>query len=334
VIAEAVAAPSSLSVRHLCALLDVNRAWYYARSVAGSAEDATESVRLRDAIERIVLAFPGYGYRRVTHALAREGWAVIHKRVLRVMREESLLCHLKRRFVPTTDSGHHWRTYPNLMKGLTLTAPNQVWVTDITYIRLPTTFVYLAAILDAYSRRCVGWALSRWIDTDLTLAALTMALVSRQPVPGLIHHSDRGVQYASGLYVERLEGVGARVSMAARGNPYENAQAESFFKTLKHEEVYLKEYRTFEDALMNLEPFIEDVYNTKRLHSRLGYRPPVEFEVAWTMTGKVDLPTGLVQGVHSRIELIAEVPKAHRGTREHTPSLRIDLPLCLKMSSC
>lgn len=285
-IAEAAAAPSPLSVRHLCALLDVNRAWYYARPIGAKQGDETEAARLRDVIERIVLDFPGYGYRRVTHALAREGWAVNHKRVLRVMREESLLRQLKRRFVPTTDSGHTWRTYPNLVKGTSFDAPDRAWVADLTYIRLPTTFVYLAALLDTYSRRCVGWALSRWIDTDLTLAALTMALATRQPAPGLIHHSDRGVQYANRSYVERLEGIGARISMAARGNPYENAQAESFFKTLKHEEVSLKEYRTFEEAEANLERFIDDVYNTKRLHSRLGYRPPVEFEAAWAMTGK------------------------------------------------
>jgi transposase InsO family protein len=286
VIAEAVAAAPSLSVRQLCALLDVNRAWYYARPIVERDDDESEAVRLRDAIERIVLDFPGYGYRRVTHALAREGWAVNHKRVLRVMRQESLLCQLKRRFVPTTDSAHGGRTYPNLLKGTIRTAPDQAWVADITYIRLPTTFVYLAAILDAYSRCCVGWHLSRWIDTELTLAALAMALARRRPAPGLIHHSDRGVQYANGEYIARLDGVGARVSMAARGNPYENAQAESFFKTLKREEVYLKEYRTFEDAQTNLEPFIEAVYNTKRLHSSLGYRPPVEFEAAWALTGK------------------------------------------------
>jgi transposase InsO family protein len=242
-------------------------------------------VRLRDAIEQIVLAFPGYGYRRVTHALARDGWTVNHKRVLRVMREESLLCQLKRRFVPTTDSGHAWRTYPNLVQGATFDAPDHAWVADLTYMRLPTTFVYLAAILDACSRRCVGWALSRWIDAELTLSALTMALATRQPVPGLIHHSDRGVQYASGDYIARLEAVGAQISMAARGNPYENAQAESFFKTLKYEEVYLKEYRTFEEALMNPEPFIEEVYNTKRLHSSLGYVPPIEFEAQWATAG-------------------------------------------------
>jgi putative transposase len=160
----------------------------------------------------------------------------------------------------------------------------EAWVADLTYIRLPTGFVYLAAILDAYSRRCIGWALSRWIDTDLTLAALAMALTRRQPPVGLIHHSDRGVQYASGDYVARLEAAGARISMSATGNPYDNAKAESFFKTLKYEEVYLKEYRTFEEALMNLEAFIEDVYNRKRLHSSLGYLPPVEFEAAFMMS--------------------------------------------------
>jgi len=286
VIIEVIAAAPSLSVRQLCALLDVNRAWYYAHPVAGSDDEDGEAVRLRDAIEQIVLDFPGYGYRRVTKALIREGWLVNHKRVLRVMREESLLCHLKRRFVPTTDSGHDWRTYPNLVKGTIFDAPDQAWVADITYIRLPTAFIYLAAILDTYSRRCVGWALSRWIDTDLTVAALGMAVTRRQPAPGLIHHSDRGVQYASGMYVQQLEAVGARISMSARGNPYENAKAESFFKTLKREEVYLKEYRTFEEAETNVEAFIEAVYNTKRLHSSLGYLPPVEFEAVWALTGK------------------------------------------------
>lgn len=235
---------------------------------------------LREAIEQVVLAFPGYGYRRVTKALQREGWCINHKRVLRVMREEALLCQLKRRFIVTTDSGHAQPPHPNLLRGVMLDRIDQAWVADITYIRLPTAFVYLAAILDAYSRRCVGWALSRWIDTDLALAALEMALAARQPLPGLIHHSDRGVQYASGDYVARLEAAGARISVSATGNPYDNAKAESFFKTLKYEEVYLKEYRNLEEAAANMERFIEDVYNEKRLHSSLGYLPPVEFEAA------------------------------------------------------
>ena len=244
----------------------------------GDAEPAADRVALRDAIERLVLDFPGYGYRRVTRALQRDGWRINHKRVLRVMRQESLLCQLKRRFVATTDSAHGHRTYPNLLAGLELTAVNQAWVADLTYIRLPTAFIYLACILDAYSRRCVGWELSRRIDTTLTLAALERALAARRPWPGLIHHSDRGVQYASRAYVERLEAVGARPSMSAVGNPYDNAKAEAFFKTLKREEVYLTEYRDFAEAEAGIERFIEEVYNRKRLHSALGYRPPVEFE--------------------------------------------------------
>jgi putative transposase len=268
-----------LSLRRLCALFGVNRAWYYAAQQE-EADDVAETA-LRDAIERVVLDFPGYGYRRVTKALQREGWTVNHKHVLRLMREECLLCQLKRRFVPTTDSGHGYRTYPNVLAEVVLTAPDQAWVADLTYIHLPTTFAYLAAILDAFSRRVVGWELSRCIDTRLTLAALERALALRQPPAGLIHHSDRGVQYASAEYVARLEEAGAQISMSAKGNPYDNAKAESFFKTLKREEVYLKEYRTFADAQANIQTFIEDVYNTKRLHSSLGYLPPTEFEAAF-----------------------------------------------------
>jgi putative transposase len=275
-IAQARLAYPALSVRRLCALLAVGRSWYYERPDAPM--QAERDVALRDAVERIVLAFPGYGYRRVTKALAREGWAVNHKRVLRVMRQESLLCQLGRRFQVTTNSAHALRTYPNLLAGAVLTGPDQAWVADITYVRLPTTFAYLACVLDAWSRRCVGWHLSRTIDTRLTLAALEWALAARLPSPGLVHHSDRGVQYASHDYVARLEETGARVSMAAVGNPYENAKAESFFKTLKCEEVYLQQYRTFDEAEASIDRFIGDVYNAKRLHSSLGYLPPIEFE--------------------------------------------------------
>ena len=282
-IAQAHAAHPDVSVRRLCALFGVGRTWYYVRP--RRADTAERDAALRDAVERLVLEFPGYGYRRVAHALAREGWAVNHKRVLRVMREESLLCHLKRRFVATTDSRHELAVYPNLLAGRTLHALDEAWVADITYIRLPTTFVYLASLLDAFSRCCVGWKLSRDIDTSLTLAALDHALARRRPAAGLIHHSDRGVQYASGPYVARLREAGARISMAAKGNPYDNAKAESFFKTLKREEVELSDYRTFAEAGQNIGRFIEDVYNRKRLHSSLGYVPPAEFEAAHRADG-------------------------------------------------
>lgn len=268
-----------MSIRQLCCTLQVNRRWYYARLAQGETADA--DVELRDAIEQIILEFSGYGYRRVTHALVRAGWSVNHKRVLRIMREESLLCHLKRQFVPTTDSHHSFQVYPNLVKGLEVDAPDVVWVADITYIRLLSSFVYLATLLDAYSRKCVGWNLSKRIDTQLALGALEKALATRDVRPGLIHHSDRGVQYASIAYVERLLSRQARISMSAVGNPYDNAKAESFFKTLKQEEVYLKQYQTFEEAEANIGQFIEDVYNTKRLHSSLGYVPPSEFEMAY-----------------------------------------------------
>ena len=197
------------------------------------------------------------------------------------MKEEGLLCRHKRRFVHTTDSHHHYQVYPNLLGAMQVEAPDTVWVADLTYIRLPSSFAYLACVLDAYSRKCVGWKLSKRIDAQLALDALDMALATREVGPGLIHHSDRGVQYANTAYVHRLESVAVRVSMSAVGNPYDNAKAESFFKTLKAEEVYLKEYQIFAEAQANIEQFIEEVYNVKRLHSSLGYLSPIEFETAY-----------------------------------------------------
>lgn len=264
-----------LSIVQACGWLGISRSWFYAQP---DPKSEAERLALRDAIERIVLAFPGYGYRRVTAQLHREGWRVNHKRVLRLMRAECLLCQLQKRFVVTTDSQHALPTYPNLLKHQELTAPDQAWVADLTYIRLPGGFCYLACVLDAYSRVCVGWQLSRDIDTRLTLAALDQALVGRQPPDGVIHHSDRGVQYASQAYRDRLAQAGLRPSMSAKGTPYDNAKAESFFKTLKAEEVWLHDYQTIEEAREHIDPFIAQVYNQKRLHSSLGYKTPLEFE--------------------------------------------------------
>jgi putative transposase len=270
----------------------VNRGSYYravepVRSpgeVPSSPSQEREGTTLRETIERITLTFPAYGYRRVTAQLHRDGFLVNHKRVLRVMRQESLLCHLKRGWVKTTDREHGYRVYPNLLKDAgwrQLTGINQAWAGDITYIRLREEFVYLAVLLDAFSRRVVGWSLSRTIDAALVLAALERGLHQRQPEPGWIHHSDQGVQYACRDYVERLTGAQAQISMSAKGTPRDNAQAERFMRTLKQEEVYLQEYEGYADSEQAIGHFIEAVYNQKRLHSALGYRPPVEFEQLW-----------------------------------------------------
>lgn len=274
-----------LPLERACALLEVNRGSFYRAAGSaggGSAVSAPagepNALALRTAIEGVVLTFPGYGYRRVTHHLRREGWRVNHKRVLRVMQQESLLCQIRRRWVKTTDSAHGLRVYPNLLREGRPTGLDAVWVADITYIRLPEQFVYLATLMDAFSRRVVGWCLSPEIDRQLVLTALERALDRRQPPPAWIHHSDRGVQYVCGPYTERLLAAGARISMAAKGTPLENAQAERFFRTLKQEEVYLHDYQTYAEAEASIGRFIEEVYNQKRLHSALGYRPPTEFE--------------------------------------------------------
>lgn len=254
------------------------RSSFYYRLKVKDPKELKKEADLRDRIEAICLEFPRYGYRRVTRQLQYEGWRVNHKRVLRVMRESDLLCRVRRKGVRTTDSRHSFPRYPNLVKGMAVTGPNQVWLADITYIRILTGFVYLAAILDAWSRKVIGYALSTVMDTSLTLEALKMAIAGRDPGPGVIHHSDQGVQYASAEYIEELKSHGFEISMARVGNPYENAQMESFFKTLKYEEVYLWEYRTPADVMERLPYFLEEVYNQKRLHSALGYRSPNDYE--------------------------------------------------------
>ena len=252
----------------------MSRSWYYERQ-GRQPRDDTE---LQDEIEKIVVEFPGYGYRRVTRELERRGHLANHKRVLRVMREQSWLCRLRRGSRRTTISDHGLPVYPNLLKEATITGLNQAWVADITYIRLPAEFVFLAALLDAYSRQVIGWNLSRRLEVSLTLTALECALAKRRIEPGVIHHSDQGVQYAATDYVAKAREAGMLLSMGRRGQPRDNPQVESFFRTLKMEQVYLSEYLDLDDAYRQIGHFIEDVYNRKRLHSALGYLPPAEFE--------------------------------------------------------
>jgi putative transposase len=260
----------------LCAMTGLNRAGFY-RSRLPPLGIPVE-MELRDEMQKIALESPSYGYRRITAELQRRNFEVNHKRVLRMMREDNLLCVRQRAFVTTTDSRHRLPVYPNLARGMELTAVNQLWVADITYIRLRQEFVYLSVLLDAYSRRVIGWALGRTLEAELVVSALRMALFSRQPVPGLVHHSDRGVQYASGSYTELLKEHHILISMSRKGNPYDNAACESFIKTLKCDEVYRNEYRDFEDAQSSIGQFLDVIYNQHRLHSALGYRTPAEFE--------------------------------------------------------
>jgi len=270
---------NEIPIRNACISFQLGKSSYY----YWKNKDKQESLDkyLKKEIQGIALEFPFYGYRRITKELHRRELGANHKKVLRIMRENNLLCRRKKAFRPvTTDSNHNYNIYPNLIKNIKVTGLNQVWVSDITYIRLPEGFAYLASIMDMFSRKCIGWSLGRDIDSLLTLEALEMAITKRKQIgfSNLIHHSDRGVQYASNNYVELLKKNGIKISMSASGNPYDNAFAESFNKTLKVEEVYINEYETFEDALKNIKHFIEIVYNKKRLHSSIGYVPPEEFE--------------------------------------------------------
>lgn len=287
----------SLSISACCRLFEVSRsAYYHHRRHTSSNEDETI---LRDEIEKIILEFAGYGYRRVTRELHRRGYVINHKKVLRIMGKNSLLCQLKRAFKPTTDFTHLYPTYPNLTKDLELTGIDQLWVSDITYIRLPKEFCYLSIILDAYSRKIIGWNLSRSLDQELTLRALSMAFEGRNVSPGLIHHSDQGAQYACIDYTNLLKENSIKISMSAKGNPYENAKAESFFKTLKQEEVYINDYNNVFEAKANIGRFLEDVYNKKRLHSSIGYLSPNDFERKEMVLGGGLLTSCPKYGVHS-----------------------------------
>lgn len=273
-----------LSIERMCQLGQVSRAGFY-RSFQ-EEEPQQEEMELRSTIQQIFVEHRRrYGYRRVTKELRRRGWIVNRKRVQRVMKEDNLLAIQPKAFVPTTNSQHDCEVYLNLARRMKLTGINQLWVADITYIRLQGEFVYLAVILDAFSRKVVGWELDRTLSCELAKTALQRAIASRQPAPGLVHHSDRGVQYAAQEYVQLLQRHQIIPSMSRPANPYDNASCESFMKTLKREEIYAGDYRDLDDLRQNLEEFIDRYYNRVRLHSALGYQPPEEFEAASVPAG-------------------------------------------------
>jgi len=271
----------------MCGLAEVSRAGFY-REV-GAAKVRGDELALRDAVQRIALESPCYGSRRIAAELRQQGWVVNRKRVQRLMRADNLLCLRQRRFVVTTDSAHDFPIYPNRARELVLDGINQLWRADITYIRLRQEFIYLAVILDGYSRRVIGWALDRTLQDSLTITALEMALSERGAAPGLVHHSDRGSQYASRDYTAILRRHGIAISMSRKANPWDNAACESFMKTLKYEEVYRSDYRDLADACARIGEFLEDAYNQERLHSALDYRSPAEFERCLASAGSCEV---------------------------------------------
>jgi putative transposase len=266
-----------LSVERMCRLAQVSRAGFYRHWQ--ECAPRSEETELRAEVQRIALTHRrNYGYRRVTEELRSEGWTVNRKRIARLMAEDNLLCLRRRRFAVTTDSGHDLRVHLNLAARMELSGIDQLWVADITYIRLAEQFLYLAVVLDAYSRRVAGWAVDERLDANLAICALRQAIDARQPAAGLVHHSDRGIQYASLAYAELLARHGIVPSMSRPGNPYDNAQCESFMKTLKQEEIYTRRYRDRADLEAHIEHFIERYYNRRRLHSALDYQTPEDFE--------------------------------------------------------
>lgn len=264
---------------------------YYYQAKRDPLIQLRRDTELRDAIEKIQLQFPGYGWRRVQKFLQKQGKKINHKRIKRIMHDFGLYSVLKRKFkIRTTNSEHALKIYRNLIFGLKLTGIDELWASDITYIRIEAEFIYLAAIIDVYSRKIVGWAVGKTIDQILCLKALDVAIRLRKPKPGCIHHSDRGLQYCSKAYITRLKQAGFKISMSSTGSPKENAFIESFFKTLKHEEILLNDYVTYDDVKKRLPQFIEDVYNKKRMHSSLEYLSPAEFEKSIKQMKKSERP--------------------------------------------
>jgi len=282
IINHELATQPALSVSRLCSAVALCRAEYYRHS--NCTPEAEPDLELRQEIQAIAADMPAYGYRRITAQLARNGVVANHKRVLQLMRKDGLLCVRKPAFVNTTQSQHSFTIYPNLVPTLSIDGPDQLWVADITYIHLRRDVFYLAVMLDAFSRRVIGWQMDSTLGAQLTVAALQKALAQRTITPNLVHHSDRGTQYAANVYANLLKEQGIRISMSRSGNPYDNAQAERFIKTRKYEEIYLNEYENFAEARFRIGDFLEEVYNHKRLHSKLGYVPPAEFEQSFSLS--------------------------------------------------
>jgi putative transposase len=283
----------------MCELAQVSRASFYRhweQKAPGEAETA-----LHDAIQKTALRHRGYGYRRVAALVERDGFCVGQEKVRRILKADNLLAIRRRKFITTTDSDHPFRVHQNLAESLELTGIDQLWVADITYIRLRQEFVFLAVVLDAYSRKAIGWQLGRKLDTSLPLDALEMAIASRHPRSGLVHHSDRGTQYASNQYVQRLEAWGAHISMSRPARPWENGKCESFMRTLKREEIDARRYRSFGELQSHVEEFLEQIYNRVRLHSALNYRSPVEFEESLGKNGATWSPAALSFPRHEEI---------------------------------
>lgn len=277
---QALLQSPGLSVKRLCSALELSRAQYYRHAKSRTLGD--QDLEMRQAIQQIVIQMPAYGYRRITAQLGRQGIVANHKRVLKLMREDGLLCAPKAAFVHTTQSQHSFTIYPNLVPFLIITGPDQLWVADITYIHLRREVVYLAVLLDAFSRRVLGWHMDTNLGAQLTVTALKTALAQRTIGPNLVHHSDRGTQYAAAAYVKLLKEHGIRISMSRTGNPYDNAKAERFIKTLKYEEIYLNEYDNLAEARFRVGEFLDHIYNHERLHSKLGYVTPAEFEQSFS----------------------------------------------------